>query len=111
MLNVQKAFEEISRGDTAAQEFLGAFYLWVHKQDDLIDRDKPVSVDAHVGFDLQVLRSFSKNGFFQRHQDYIWPILMTSALAYVASEDFKQKPDVLERITAQVLKSQYMDVI
>lgn len=105
-----KAFADIARGDLEATAFMAAFYLWVHKQDDLIDRDKPVPVEHSVGFDLSIFHTFAKNEFFHKNADMIWPVIVTSALAYIASEEKKKNEDVLERITAQVLKSQYMDV-
>ena len=110
MFNVRAAFEDIARGDSGAFALLSALYLFVQKQDDLIDRDKQVETSHSVGLDLQILREFSKNLFFQKHQDFLWPLLVTSGLAYIASEDIRRSDDVLERITAQVLKSQYLDV-
>jgi hypothetical protein len=110
MFHVQNAFEEISRGDKSACELLGSFYLWVHNQDDLIDKDKDVKPCEAVGFNIQILRAFAKNTFFQAHQDFLWPVILTSALSYIASEDRKGDADVVNRITAQVLKSEYMNV-
>lgn len=105
-----QAFEEIARGDKNAEDFMGRFYCWVHKQDDLIDRDKPVAPETSVGFDLALLHAFSSNPFFQRHQAYLWPVLHMSSLAWVSSEDLRQSSDVLSQLTSQVLKSQYQDV-
>lgn len=105
-----EALAEIARGDKDANSLLTAMYLFFHKQDDLIDRDKEVSVADSVGYDLQVLREFGKNPFFQKHQEFLWPIILTSALAYIDSEERKKRPDVLEHLIAQVLKSQYVDI-
>jgi hypothetical protein len=104
------AIVDITRGDKSAAELLTAFYLWTHSQDDLIDRDHAPDVANAVGFNLQMLRAFGKNEFFQKHQDFLWPVILTSALAYINSEERKKSPDVLERITAQVLKSEYVNV-
>lgn len=110
MDNVQAAFVEISKGDQGALDFLSAFYLWAHNQDDLIDQDKKVPVSYTVGTNLQLIHTFAKNPFFQKHQDFLMPVILVGLLAYVVSEDKRQSADVLERITAQVLKSQYADV-
>lgn len=104
------AFKEIARGNREAEAFMGALYIWFHKQDDLIDRDKLVPSDVTAGFDFHILHTFAKNPFFREHQDFLLPVLMVGALAWVASEDRKNSPDLLERLTAQVLKSQYGDV-
>ena len=105
-----QVFSEIARGDKSAEEFLCALYCWFHKQDDLIDRDRVVPPEVTVGVDLTLLHAISKNQFFQKYQDYIWPVLTMGALAWVASQERANSSDVLERITAQVLKSQYQDV-
>jgi hypothetical protein len=105
-----EAFKEISKGDAAAEDFMRRFYCWVHMRDDLIDKDKVVAPDVAAGFDLTLLHAFAQNSFFQKNQDYLWPVLMTSALAWVASEDRQQSQDVLERIIAQILKSEYVNV-
>src|SRR5208282_5487773 len=104
------AFKDIARGDAAAEEFLSSLYIWFHKQDDLIDRDKAVPADVTAGFDFHILNTFASNVFFQAHKDFILPVLLTGALAWIASEERKHSEDVLERIAGQVLKSQYVDV-
>ena len=109
--NVKTAFKETARGNEAAEEFLHVFYQWVQTQDDLVDRDQPVAVDQMTRLNLGLMFVFAKNPFFQQHKDFLLPVIMTSALAYISSEDLKKKPEVLERITAQVLKSEYMNVV
>lgn len=103
-----EAFKDITRGDEAAQELMTRLYIWFHYRDDLYDKDKVVSPDAS-GIDFALLHVFAKNPFFQKHQDYLWPVFTMATLAWIASEELKQKADVLDRMTAQVLKSQYQD--
>lgn len=110
VFDVGDAFERISKGDPEARDLLWVVYRFVHKQDDLIDKDKPVATSESVRVDLEVMRAFSKNAFFQKHQDFLWPLLVTSGLAFVASEELARRDDVLEKIASQVLKSQYVDV-
>jgi hypothetical protein len=104
------AFKEISRGNREAEAFMETLYIWFHKQDDLIDRDRQIPAETAAGWDLRVLHTVAKNTFFQQNQEYLWPVLTMSALAWIASEAKKDSEDVIERITAQVLKSQYLDV-
>ena len=105
-----QAFKEIARGNVDAEKFMGAFYCWVHMRDDLVDKDKVVPAETVVGFDLQLLNTFARNPFFQKHQDFLWPVIHMSALAWIASEDYSKNPDVIEQFGSQILKSQYMDV-
>jgi hypothetical protein len=110
MFQPKTAFEEIARGDLDAYEFLAALFLWVHKEDDLIDRDKPVTPDVIIGLDLKLFQVLMSNPFLQKHKAFLWPIIVTSFISYVASEDMKNREDVLDRISAQVLKSEYINV-
>ena len=105
-----EAFKDIARGDATAEEFLSVLYCWVHMRDDLIDKDKAVAPETAAGLDFRILLTFAQNPFFQKHQDFLLPVLMVGALAWVASEDRKNSPEVLARIEGQVLKSQYVDV-
>jgi hypothetical protein len=111
MFRPTEAFSEIARGDQAAYDFLAAFYLWCHKHDDLIDRDKPVKPEENVWFNLNLFQQLARNPFYQKNHEFLWPVLVTSGLSWIASEDFKRKENVLEKITAQVLKSEYVNVI
>lgn len=110
MFDAQKCFEEISRGDQAAMEFLSVFLAFCHKQDDLIDRDRVVSPTESAAMDLQAIWVFSKNEFFQKHKDFLWPVIITSSMAWVASEDFKQRENILDRVVSQSLKGEYLNV-
>lgn len=104
------AFREIARGDQAAEEFMRRFYVWVEKQDDLFDRDKPVTAEMSAGWDLAMMYSFAKNEFFQKNQAYLWPVIHMSALAWISSEEYATSSDVGLVLAGQVLKSQYQDV-
>jgi hypothetical protein len=105
-----EAFADIARGNKAAEELMCRAYCWTHKQDDLYDGDKHVKPEVSVGLDLQVLHAFSNNPFFKEHQAFLWPVFYMGALAWIASEDLCKSTDVLDRITSQVLKSQYQDL-
>ena len=80
------------------------------RTDDLADKDKPVRPEEIVWFGLKLFNEFAKNPFYQKNQAFIWPLLVTSGLAWIASEDFRAEPAVLDRLTGHVLKSQYADI-
>lgn len=106
----EQAFAEMARGDAGAQEFLRAFYLFVHTQDDLFDRDKVLSPEVAMWPSLHLMFTFGQNSFLVKHSGFLLPVILTSFLSWVASEDKKNAPDALDRIVSQVNKSQYMDV-
>lgn len=106
----ETAFQEIARGDMSAFEFLRAIYTWAHVLDDLIDKDKPTGPEVTVWTQTQLIFTLADNAFFQRHKAFLLPVVLTSALAFLASEERKNSPDVMERIAAQVLKSEYVNI-
>ena len=110
MFQVKSALAEIARGNKDAEAFLFAFYAWAHSLDDLIDRDKPAQADGAVWAHTHLFFTLAGNAFFQEHQRSILPVVLVNALAYVSSEELKGRANVLDRITAQDLKSQYLDV-
>lgn len=108
--NPEQAFEEMARGDAGAREFMRAFYIFVHTQDDLYDRDKALTPEAAAWPGLNLMFTFAQNQFFVKNSGFLLPIILTSFLSWVASEDRRQSVDALARIEAQVLKGSYSDV-
>ena len=106
----ETAFQEMARGDASAVEFLRAIYIGSQILDDLIDKDKPVTAEMAVWSQTHLICTVATNSFFQAHKATLIPVICTSALAFIASEERKNHPDVLERLTAQVLKSEYLNV-
>jgi hypothetical protein len=107
---LETAWQEISKGDAGAAEFCRTFYAWTQSFDDLIDRDKSLRVDEAVLAQVALLANVATSSFVQANRDTLLPVISVSALAYIASEDRKNNPDVVERMTAQVLKSEYVNV-
>lgn len=110
MFNLEEAWQDISRGCPEAKIFLRSVYAFVHTQDDLIDRDKPVTPAHSTAVNLAIFSVLGENAFYQKHRQFLWPVFVTSGLAYIASEDLKARADVVDKIASQVLKSQYVDV-
>jgi len=109
-MDVFKALEEISKGNSDALRFMRAFYIWVQVQDDLFDKDRPVTAANLVSTNLNLLFEVSQNPFFQEHRNVFLPVIVSSSLAWASSEEFKSREAVFDRLTSQVIKSQYMDV-
>ena len=105
----EAAFADMARGDAGALDFLRAFYVYAHTLDDLIDRDKPIAADLAVWSQANLVAIVTSD-FFLKHRAFLMPVIWTSVLAFIASEDKKNVADVLERIAAQVLKSEYLNV-
>lgn len=110
MFNLEQAWKDISKGDLEAAALLRTLYWFFQKEDDFIDRDKPVKPEDSAIVNLQLIEVVGSNGFYHKHRAFLWPLFVSSALAHVASEDFKTRPDVVDKIASQVLKSGYVDI-
>ena len=106
--DVGAAFRDIAKGNQDALKFLSAFYWWVHAQDDKVDGEG--SLMALIEAQLRLLQVVSTNEFYLANRDKIFPVIQTSLLSYMASERLKNAPDIVDRVTAQILKSEYMNV-
>ena len=109
-MTVLEALKEISNGNEDAHRFMRSFYLWIQVQDDLFDKDHEVTASQLVSANMNLLIEVSQNPFYQEHRAVFLPVLMSSSLAWVSSEDFKKRENPLDRMSSQVIKSQYQDV-
>jgi len=70
--------------------------------------------DVHAKTELHVnvnmLFALARNPFFARHKAWLLPVILTSTVAYMQSNDWTKKEGVLDRIASEILKSQYQDV-
>lgn len=108
MFDVGAAFRDISKGNEDALRFCVDFYFWVHAKDDVVDKEG--SVTTIVQHELAFLQTVATNAFYQANHTTLFPVLQASLLSFIASEKLKSSQNVVDRITAQVLKSEYMNV-
>jgi len=109
-MNIDHAFQVISNGNRDAYALCHAIYDWLHAIDDLYDRDKEVSPEDWTEVNMTILHFAAKNEFFRDIFDSVFPIIRASFLAYVASEKYRASEDVQDKVVAEVIKSQYMDI-
>jgi hypothetical protein len=110
IVTVLEALKEISNGNEDAHRFMRSFYLWVQVQDDLFDKDQEVTASQLVSANMNLLIEVSQNPFYQEHRAVFLPVIFSASLAWVSSEDFKKREAALDRLSSQVIKSQYQDV-
>lgn len=103
-------FKDIAKGDTDAYDFCNALFRWVHCLDDLVDKDKLVPPTAVSMLLFSFIHVIACNPFFQKHKTELLSTILLALQAWADSEEWKTRPDVLHRITSQVLKSEYQNV-
>jgi len=109
MFDVKVAIQEMAQGNAAAEEFCAILFHFIHMQDDLFDKDKPVTALELARMNYYLISMLAFNQFFHQHKEKILPVILTSSMAWAASEAIVGT-GTIEHITAQVLKSQYQDI-
>jgi hypothetical protein len=106
--DIGAALRDIAKGNKDALKFIVDFYFWVHAMDDKVDAEGSLTklVQAQIDF----LQTVGTNPFYQANHNKLFSVIQTSLLSYMASERLKNDPNVIDRITAQVLKSEYINV-
>jgi len=110
MLDFKAVFEDITKGNQSALHFCQTFLHFVHMVDDLVDRDIQVPADAVSGICFNLMSMLATNEFFQEYKSVLLPTIMVSSQAWACSERFKKRDNLLDKVAAQVLKSEYQNV-
>ena len=108
--DVHAALAEISSGDERAHQFLVTTYEFIHLLDDLIDRDEERS-SVEVGLIVySFIETIAANEFFQAHRAVLLGSLRSGVISWVASEQFRKREPVVDKLAAEVLKSGYQEL-
>lgn len=109
-MNLEATFQEITKGDRAAQEFCWSFYRMVHAIDDLVDREPGADVKTICIDILRGLHVFSHNTFYEAYKGHLWPLIHQAVVTFVYSNDLLARPDTRSRVIGEVVKSEYQCV-
>jgi hypothetical protein len=105
------AVEEIVCGDASARQFVWAYYAFIHVIDDLFDRDVPLDAGTVALAFINYTETVAANPFFQAHRDFLLGLMRAGVLAWADSEEWRARPDVREKLAAEVIKSSYQEVL
>ena len=97
-------------GDADAKRFLGTFVEFAHVLDDVVDKE-PVSDAELMRAVIRWTAEVSENPFFQRNRSGIMAVIVVSVNAWIDSNRWSARPDIRERIAADVLKGMYHEVV
>lgn len=82
----------ISNGNSAALDFIWRCWNFCHLIDDLIDRDKPVTIQETAREIFMFTQMIALNEFFQVHKASLLPMILNACNGWVAGEQAsKQK--------------------
>jgi hypothetical protein len=111
-LDFEAIFADVACGNADALKFLRVFLCWVHLIDDFVDGDKPAwEPDDVVRTSLDAFLTFGFNPFWQQHKAALLPLVMSGTRAWLDSNQWAGHENFRDRASADVLKSQYQEVL
>ncbi len=104
-------FTEVCQGNQDAIEFCLAFLEWVHLIDDFIDQDKLLNnPEVVMRTNLRMAVVLSMNPFYQQFKAQLLPLMVAGVKAFADSLEWVNREDVRDRLSSEVLKSNYQEV-
>lgn len=107
----EKIFSDVCAGNKSALEFCRHFVAWCHLLDDVADGELKATLEQFIWLNVRMIEIFSGNVFWRKHKETLMPVIIASVRAWLDSEQLKKRPMIGQQIAAEVIKSQYQDVI
>ncbi len=110
-MDVTSAFKDICKNDDHAFGFCLTFWAFVHTLDDLYDADPRPSAAAVVQNTIAFVEVLALNPFFQAHKLALLATIRVGAFSWVASEEWRDRSVLRDKMIAEVMKSGYQETI
>jgi len=115
MSNPQKSRDQFlafaTKGNLDALRFCQVFVSFCHFLDDAVDQDKPINAEGAARASVQLVIELSANPFYQSHKGLLLGLIVNGCNAWVDSNILAASDDPRKRLTADVLKGFYHEVI
>lgn len=99
------------KGNPEAIRFCHAFVRFCHFLDDAVDRDKPVTSEDAARLGIQLVIECSVNPFYQANKSLLLGLIVQGFNAWVDSDALAASPDARVRVSADVIKGLYHEVV
>jgi hypothetical protein len=100
----------IAAGNAAAHEFLLVMWNWTHVLDDLVDGDKPVTIDTAAQWFIELVRVLTFSSFFRDNAPFLFGLVQSMVQRWVAGEKWKDSPNEDERRASAVVRCGDVDL-
>lgn len=98
------SFEAICNGDRNAVEFLWRVWNFFHLMDDLVDKDKPVSLEEAARELFMFTQAIALNPFFQAYKVQLLPFILNACNGWVIGDQWAASQLDSERRVSPALK-------
>lgn len=85
--------ELIAAGNVAARDLMWSVWNFEHLYDDLVDRDRAVTVGEAAQVLVEFVRNLSFNPFWEEHKWMLFPLLLNAANRWVDGEEWPDKKE------------------
>lgn len=95
---------EIANGDEDAFRFMWKFWCFTHVYDDLVDRDKEVTVEQAAKAAAELVQELSANAFYRQHTALLMPHLIGVFNRWADGEEWEASNERMKQIASHVVK-------
>lgn len=108
--DVYRWFAAIANGDQDAENFLRAMWSFLHLYDDLVDRDRPVSIAQAAAELANLFTTLLYNPFFARSKDALFPLMISMINRWVDGDEWEQREGLFDQVASSVIRCGDVDL-
>jgi len=95
---------DIANGDEDAFRLMWKFWCFTHIYDDLVDRDKEVTVEQAAKGAAEMFQELSINPFYRKNAALLLPHLVGTFNRWADGEEWETSDDRMKQIASHVVK-------
>jgi hypothetical protein len=108
--NGRRDLEQIAAGNKDAFRFMWVFWNFTHMYDDLVDNDKPVSVEDASKWFIHFLEEVSTNPFYLANKESLLPFMVQVCNRWCDGEEWERSGTPAQVRLATVVKCGDIDL-
>lgn len=101
---------EIADGNADAYRFMWTFWNFSHVYDDLVDRDKPVTVEQAAKAAAELIQELTVNPFYVQNALYLLPHLVGVFNRWADGEEWERSEEPVKQLASHVVKCGDIDL-
>jgi hypothetical protein len=108
--DAERHMQEIANGNSDAFRFMWKFWCFSHVLDDLVDQDKPVTVEQAAKANAEMFQELTLNPFYQHNAALLLPHLVGVFNRWADGEEWEGSDDRVKQIASHVVKCGDVDL-
>ena len=108
--NAKAWMKQIANNDPFAYDFLWQFWCFAHCYDDLLDKEKAVTMEQGVQAFVKFFTMICFNPFFQKHKDSLHPLIIMVCNRWLDGDEWEKSENKIRRIVSHVVRCGDIDL-